>query len=145
MAGSIVAGENTICVSTGSRRNESGHVVSYTNIGRKRWQIEFERSIAGDPALADGSLCIADYNGRLYAIDAETGAQLWVSAEGEIEPSRGLDDDSRPSVIGETVIYPDHRERLSAFDVTGEVLWRASEIRGEWAIAVEDAVLYGNY
>lgn len=145
VAGSIVADGNGIYVSTGSQRNESGHVVSYTDEGRERWRIEFERSITGDPALADGSLYIADYDGRLYAIDAETGDQLWVSAEGDIEPSRGLDHDPSPSVIGETVLYPDHRERLSAFDVNGEPLWRASEIRVKWAIAVEDAVLYGNH
>jgi len=47
-------------------------------------------AIYGTPAVAEDLVYIAGYNGKLYAINAKTGALRWVHPrEGELEPIVG--------------------------------------------------------
>ncbi|MDF1753102.1 MAG: PQQ-binding-like beta-propeller repeat protein [Verrucomicrobiales bacterium] len=41
------------------------------------WQFKGVGRTISTPSIADGLLYIADYSGRLYCLDAETGEQLW--------------------------------------------------------------------
>lgn len=43
-----------------------------------RWQYEAKEAIESSPAVAEGKVFVADAMGRVYAIDAATGNEVWV-------------------------------------------------------------------
>jgi outer membrane protein assembly factor BamB len=56
----------------------TGDVSAYdVRTGRRRWVFHAEGAVKSSAALADGRLFVATYAGRLYALAAGTGAELW--------------------------------------------------------------------
>ena len=64
--------------------------------GEKIWRRSFDKAVVeSEPAFRDSLLYIADSNGRLFAIAADSGAVRW-----------GIDLPSQP--VGQPVVIPDH-------------------------------------
>mmetsp|Transcript_942 Transcript_942/g.2624 ORF Transcript_942/g.2624 Transcript_942/m.2624 type:complete len:540 (+) Transcript_942:2-1621(+) len=55
----------------------TGYMYSINKTGHTRWSFQFSHSHPGNPALLDGVLYVASMDGIAWAIDAETGTELW--------------------------------------------------------------------
>jgi outer membrane protein assembly factor BamB len=62
----------------GSEAGGSGSVIAIDFVsGSERWRFPTEHVAAATPAVVDGIVYASDTGGVLYALDAETGDQLW--------------------------------------------------------------------
>jgi outer membrane protein assembly factor BamB len=85
------------------------------------------------PVSADGQVVVVDVSGRMYALDAETGTELWDQALND--PSGG----SPPILTDRQVLVPADSGTLYAVDrVTGHLVFR-SEARGLFLRGLADA------
>lgn len=48
--------------------------------GAKRWEFQADGALAGTPAYADGVLFFGGFDGKVYAVDAQTGQTRWEPA-----------------------------------------------------------------
>lgn len=86
--------------------------------GEKRWAFAATDTIAGTPALADGSLYFGSFDGRVYAVDASDGAERWRHETGGAVVST-------PLVADGLVLVGSRSYDLLALDAaTGEELWK---------------------
>ncbi len=85
-------------------------------------------AIYGTPAVTPELVYITGYNGKMYAINAETGALRWVyPREDELEPIVGA-----PVVDGDKVYFGGSDGKLYALDAaTGDELWIFEEPEGK--------------
>jgi outer membrane protein assembly factor BamB len=59
-----------------------------------KWQKKMTAAASlGSPVYGDGVLYVSSQNGRLYAIDAETGEQIWSSLVGQLPASVAVTND----------------------------------------------------
>ena len=105
---------------TGYNPNETTLGVSNVSGLQTKWTVNTGDQVYSSPAVVGGVLYDASYNGDVYALDASTGAQLWVTHTGtEFE-------DSSPA-IADGVLYigsGNDAGRLYAMDAdTGAVVW----------------------
>lgn len=109
------------------------------------WIFTAETGIWGAPIVADGQVFFGDMNGGVYAVDAESGEQLWkTAAAGPIVTS---------PAISEGVIYvasegdPENRDPkwyLTAFNVEdGTQVWQQSPDAGIYTtpVVIGDSVV----
>jgi outer membrane protein assembly factor BamB len=86
------------------------------------------------PAIAEGTLYVADAEGQVQALDAATGKRVW-KIESDLPASAG------PGVGGDLVLIGTSEAQVVAFDRnTGAELWRA-DVSGE--VLAVPAVAYG--
>ena len=78
------------------------------------------------PVVADGVAYLAANTAGVYAVDAETGAQLWQSPKEGSMPVM-----ARPAIADGTVYVNADDGNLYALDsATGQLLWEV--VPGEW-------------
>ncbi|MGH3459986.1 MAG: PQQ-binding-like beta-propeller repeat protein [Kribbellaceae bacterium] len=135
--------------------NTAETVLSPSNVGRLRqqWVTNIAGSVWSSPAIADGRVYAGGLDGRLHALDAATGQEMWA------KPDDALAGDwtfTSPAV-GDGLVYLGINRpagEIWAFDaVTGATRWRAgtsiSNINGSpvvaggvvYAATTEDQVL----
>ena len=86
------------------------------------------------PVIAEGTLYVADAEGRIQALDAATGKRIW-QIESDLPAAAG------PGVGDELLVIGTYEAQVVAFDrKTGTELWRA-EVSGE--VLAAPAVGYG--
>jgi outer membrane protein assembly factor BamB len=117
---------------------------------RRVWSFDGHSLLEFPPAIANGRLYLPTFDGRLYAIDADTGKTIWsfqsnrcawaspaVSDELIIESfigRRGSCQNDVPGAGGEVV----------AFDgTTGHIRWRRSHARDESSPVVANGLVHG--
>jgi eukaryotic-like serine/threonine-protein kinase len=82
-----------------------------------KWQTKVSNTWLMPPLLADGILYTGSGDGVLYAVDAETGEQLWS------DPSFGQLE-STGAIAGDTIITAGYNQLVKAMDrITGEERW----------------------
>ncbi|HYU86964.1 MAG TPA: PQQ-binding-like beta-propeller repeat protein [Kribbellaceae bacterium] len=133
----LAAGSPASAVTTGDWtqfRNGAAHLgvntaetaLSPSTVGglRQQWVTTVAGSVLSSPAIADGRVYVGAPDGRLHALDAATGQQLWA------KPASALSGDwidSSPAV-GDGIVYIGINRPASeiwAFDaVTGATRWR---------------------
>jgi len=105
--------------------NRSGQQVSERTIAVATGMNDIDRlvDLAGQPVLTpDGRLFVTSYNGRLVALNAQSGETLWAN-----EVSSYL----TPVLVGDTLYVVDESSTLIAFDAnTGNELWRLDDLYG---------------
>lgn len=105
--------------------NRSGQQISERTIAVATGMNEIDRlvDIAGQPVLTpDGRLYVTSYNGRLVALNAQSGQTLW---------STELSSYLTPVLVGDTLYVVDEASRLIAFDANnGNELWRMEDLYG---------------
>ncbi|MFG1625920.1 PQQ-binding-like beta-propeller repeat protein [Kribbella sp. NPDC049227] len=135
--------------------NTAETALSVSTVGglRQQWVTKIGGSVWSSPATADGRVYVGGLDGRLHALDAATGQQLWA------KPDSALTGDwtfTSPA-IGNGVVYLGINRpaaEIWAFDaVTGATRWRTgasvSNINGSpvvaggvvYAATTEDQVL----
>ena len=97
----------------------TGQVVAFaTGFGKVRWRRTIGPS-ESSPLVADGRVYVADWNGKVYALDQRTGATVWTyETGGEVKGAVALS--GRKLYVGS---YDHHVYALNAR--TGKLLWRA--------------------
>jgi outer membrane protein assembly factor BamB len=82
-----------------------------------RWQTKVSSTWLMPPVVADGTLYTGSGDGVLYALDAQTGQEIWLTGGfGQLENSG--------AVAGDTLVVGGYDKRVCALDRhTGEVLW----------------------
>ncbi len=86
--------------------------------GTQRWAMEFDRFVAGAPAMAGRRLYLGLIDGRVIAIDAVRGVKVW-SFDFKAPMSK------EPTVVGDVVIAGAVGGTVCALDaVTGALRWR---------------------
>jgi outer membrane protein assembly factor BamB len=97
----------------------SGDLKWYQSIPKHRPTQGYEISnvFAGQSAVADEIVCVANKNGRLYAFDTDSGDQRWLFQAGERL-------DTAP-VIHDDIVYVTSASGIFAVSrSTGELVWR---------------------
>lgn len=119
--------------------------------GARKWSIAQDvptLSLRGDSApLTTPTLAVHGFaNGRLVAVDLQTGREAWdtaiVQPRGRTELERMIDADCQPIVDGGTVFAAAYQGRLSAVDLgSGTADW-ARELSCTGALAVDTFNVY---
>jgi outer membrane protein assembly factor BamB len=111
----LTAGQNGLLY-FGSGTGELSTIESQT--GKIAWTVTLSDTLLRTPAVDGDTVYVADYDGRLFARDAATGAERWT-----YEPElNGFG--SAPAVSRGVVVLPIEGSGLVALDAgTGDVLW----------------------
>lgn len=89
-----------------------------TSSGTERWSFPSDTWFWARPAVADGVVYAVDVDGFVFAIDAESGAEIWrsLTSYGEVR--------AEPAVVGNAVLVGTREGVLFALDRdTGTDLW----------------------
>ncbi|MDA0167455.1 PQQ-binding-like beta-propeller repeat protein [Solirubrobacter taibaiensis] len=81
--------------------------------GPLRWRFLGDGGFTSRPLVVGRQVFMASDSGRLFAVDADTGARVWTSAAGD-EPRLG-----QSLVAGEGLVLKASRKRLVAFESAG--------------------------
>lgn len=110
--------------------NRNGQPLWERRIAVPQGRSEIDRMVdlGGQPVLTpDGRLFVTSYNGRLVALQANTGEVLW-----EREHSSHL----TPVLVGDRLFTVNEASHLLAFDArSGEEVWRNRDLEGRWLTA----------
>ncbi|WP_435360514.1 PQQ-binding-like beta-propeller repeat protein [Haloarchaeobius sp. DFWS5] len=100
--------------------------------GDRQWQYEVDEAdgsgahyyFTGEPVYADGTVFLACENRVAYAVDAETGTEVWqTTTMGGLNPA--------PAVVDETVYFGQDGGAVLALDSqTGNIEWEARDGTG---------------
>ena len=92
-----------------------------TGSGQIKWRASVSDWVWGGPALEDGTIYFGDLDGYFYALDAETGNQIWqISGNGDNETNIT----NPPLILDGTVYYTVKNGTLYAVEAaTGNPLW----------------------
>lgn len=96
--------------------------------GEIEWTFEPENEgglVDSNPAVANGLVYLASYDGKLHAIDVDTGSEEWaVDTASNVEAS---------PAVAERIVYLGEREQVLAVDAeSGDIEWRMDDaIDGE--------------
>lgn len=107
----------------GYNPNETTLGVSNVSGLQTKWTANTGDQVYSSPAVVGGVVYDASYNGDVYALDASTGAQLWIT------PTGTSIEDSSPTVAGGVLYIGSsiNSGRLYALDAnTGAILWSVS-------------------
>jgi outer membrane protein assembly factor BamB len=110
--------------------NRSGQPLWERRIAVPRGRSEIDRMVdlSGQPVLTpDGRLFVTSYNGRLVALEAQSGEVLW-----QREHSSYL----TPVLVGDRLFTVNEASHVIAFDArSGEEVWRNRDLEGRWLTA----------
>ena len=100
-------------------KRPQGEVIAYASgFGKVRWRKRIGASETS-PLLVDGKLYVGDWNGKIWAIDADSGDTLWTfQTKGQVKAALTLS--------GGRLYAASYDHYLYALDVrNGKLLWRA--------------------
>lgn len=113
---------------SGNRRQQDGSLIDEANVGSLELDWVFAFPNAGrarvQPTIAGDTLFTADQNGIIYALDVETGCELWqFQADAEVRSVIALDTGANGEAT--TLYFGDFAAEVYALDVaTRRLLWR---------------------
>ena len=88
------------------------------NLGGVAWRFETGSAVRSSPALVAGVLYVGSTDGRLYALDADSGSLLWLAAAGASLVSS-------PAVAADLVFFVDRNNTFHAVSrSSGSPVWR---------------------
>jgi outer membrane protein assembly factor BamB len=115
-----------------------------TRTRKQKWTHQAASEAETDPVVADGRVYFGTQDGALYAVDAESGDEVWRRTfEGELWDGRLGGGAGAPDVVGGTV-YFENDGYVSAFDAdTGRTLWQRKQKADEVeALTVADGAVH---
>ena len=114
---------------TGSRYNGAEQKIGPANAGKLdlKWAFAFPKgtyALRSQPAVVGGRLYFGGTDGKFYALDAKTGAQIWSFDLSTVEPGPAAKVRDSPAVAGGKVYFGDYRGYVYALDQrTGALSW----------------------
>jgi outer membrane protein assembly factor BamB len=104
----------------------SGEVVALDVTSARGWQSDGRSRVWATPVLADDTIYVASMNGRLYALNADTGAEKWRFATGGAVTSP-------PVITGDTAYFGSFDRYFYAVNTsTGQQVWKSSIQAVRW-------------
>lgn len=133
-----------------TRHQASEHQLGPGNVAslQVKWQFTTGGDVSATPAVHGGRVYVPDWAGNLYALDRETGAQLWRAS---IAAATGIPGDKSrvtPAVAGGRVYVGTQGPfggggRMLAFDAdTGALLWSTQVEDHPAAVITQSAVVH---
>lgn len=117
--GRAAVGGNRIYFSNGYRKIIAMDIGS----GESLWQFETEDESEAGPTLVQDTLYVTDDDGYLYAVNVNTGEELWRLQV--VEPARGAHISGYVPAYRDGLVVARWSDTVAAVDVaTQEVLWR---------------------
>lgn len=113
-----------------------GKLLWETSIAEPRGRTELERlvDISGEPQLADGIIYVTSYQGRVAAVEADSGRLLW---------TRNMSSHTGISVDDGALYVTDDQSNVLALDRRdARILWKQDKLH---ARAVSAPAVYGDY
>jgi outer membrane protein assembly factor BamB len=107
--------------SNNSGFNPYENVLDPSNVGSlaQRWTAKTGGAVYSSPAVANGVVYVGSYNGKVYALNASTGASVWTAATGGAVWSS-------PAVANDVVYVGSLDGKVYAWNAsTGAKLWTA--------------------
>ncbi|NLF38944.1 PQQ-like beta-propeller repeat protein, partial [bacterium] len=108
-----------------------------TNVSGVKWSFQTGSNVMSSPVVVNGIVYVGSDNGRFYALDAETGTQIWQFVTSPVKPVRC------GPCIADGAVYFTAESVLYALDAAvGTQIWRYT--RGSaYALDNSPAVAYG--
>ena len=118
------------------------------NVARlaQRWAVTTAGDVSATPAVAGGFVFFPDWGGKLWSIDAETGAVNWSRSIADYTGIAGSFSRTSPAVDGDLVYVGDQNgSHLMAVEArTGDLRWMTRVEDHKWAILTSSPVVVGN-
>jgi outer membrane protein assembly factor BamB len=139
--------DDTIFLSyPGSLLFSGGGIIAIdSNSGKLKWSFTTNGSVAAVPAVVDGKVYFSAYDGKVYALDSSTGAEVWERALGQ--PSL-VPMDSSPTVIdghvyiGTSAAFMSNSNTFYCLDTqTGRTIWTFHTDDSKTSIAVNHGLV----
>jgi polyvinyl alcohol dehydrogenase (cytochrome) len=138
-----------------NRSQPAEHVISPGNVGRlaPKWVFTTGGDVSATPTVADDAVYFPDWAGNLYAVDKNTGQQIWSA---QISTYTGVTGDlsrSSPAVFGDELIFGDNQGNLGVHNGawliavnrhTGELRWITQIESHPAAVVTGSAVVFGH-
>lgn len=137
--GDITVTEDTLLVHSGRKL-----IAVDTRTRKQKWTHQAASDAETDPVVADGTVYFGTQDGALYAVDAESGDEVWRRTfEGDLWDGRLGGGAGAPDVVG-GVVYFENDGYVSAFDAgTGRTLWQRKQKADEVeALTVADGAVH---
>jgi len=97
-----------------------------TETGERRWTADGPAGVASSPTAHVGTVYVGSVDGRVYAVDSETGETAWETNELASQVT------SSPTVLAGTLYVGSTDGSIHAVDIdTGEERWRFDDPEGE--------------
>ncbi len=142
-----LVGRGTVVVST-----VDGKVIGLGTIqGNQRWVVRRDLPSltlrGGAEAVISGDAVMAGFaNGRMVAIDAAEGRELWevtvANPRGRNEIDRLIDIDSRPMLVGNVLYAVAYQGRVTALALDSQRLLWSRDISSYRAVGADDSNVY---
>ena len=138
----------------GDTRNLSaGSLINNLNVSSltTKWVFTTGGSVSATPAVADGVVYFPDWAGNLYAVDGNTGKQIWSRQISSYDGVSGAISRVTPAVVGNELIFGDNlgdqgphqgANLIAVNRLTGNLLWITQVDPHAAAIITGSAVVY---
>lgn len=131
-------------------RGEAGGVVAFDlETGEELWRFLPGVDVRNSVAVAEGVVVVPGADGRVHAVDAATGAELWLRDLGEGLPSITRVSHAAPTIV-DGVVYVGVHRNFEALDLaTGDTIWQGDPAPDGWtettraAAAIADGLVIG--
>jgi outer membrane protein assembly factor BamB len=138
-----IADDGMIYIGSG----REGRVYAIHPNGREKWRFQANDGVSATPAIGqDGKIYIGSWDLNFYALDAETGTEIWRYETGE-----AFEGVSSSAAIGTdgTIHVGANDGKLYAFTPSGEVKWffetPGSSIMSSPAIGADGTIYFGSW
>lgn len=117
--------------------------------GRVRWRVATAAPVRGSPAVADGTVAVAQLDGTVLGLDAATGAVRWRYELGAGVPAEAASVFAAPVADAGDFLVGNQRHLAAVASDAGSALWRADPVpdgtysQSLAAVAVGDGIAVG--
>ena len=132
----------------GTRNQRFEHEIGPANVAglTQKWLVTTAGDVSATPAVVNGSVFFPDWGGRLWSVDAATGAVNWSRTIAEYTGIPGAFSRTSPAVDGGLLYVGDQNgSHLMAVDArTGDLRWMTRLDPHKWAIVTGSPTVVGH-
>ena len=112
---------------------------------KTRWVLTTAGDVSATPAVVDGAVYFPDWGGKLWKVDAETGAVIWSRAISEYTGIAGAVSRTSPAFAGGSIFVGDLNGNMMAIEAsTGDLRWITELDSNPNTIVTTSPVVHGN-
>jgi polyvinyl alcohol dehydrogenase (cytochrome) len=127
------------------RHEQQINVSNAARLGEK-WRITTAGDVSATPAVVDGAVYFPDWGGKLWKLDAETGAVVWSRLISEYNGIAGSISRTSPSYLGGLIFVGDLNGNMMAVDTeNGDLRWIKELDANPNTIITTSPVIHGNH
>jgi polyvinyl alcohol dehydrogenase (cytochrome) len=116
-----------------TRSQDNEHTIKVKNVASLavKWQFTTGGDVSATPALDDNAVYFPDWAGNLFALDKETGTQLWSHKISDYTGIAGDTSRATPAIAGSYLIFGDQGGKvgggawvMAVNKQTGSLVWK---------------------